>query len=48
MKWLTIKEYAKIEGISIPAAYKRVAENRVPSERRYGRIIIRYTEKQKI
>ena len=42
MKWLTVEEYAKIEGISIPAVYKRVKENRVKSEKKFGRIVIKY------
>jgi predicted DNA-binding transcriptional regulator AlpA len=44
MKWLTVEEYAKIEGISIPAVYKRVKENRVKSERKFGRIVIKHED----
>jgi len=40
MKWVTVQEYAEKEGISLPAAYKRVVQGRAKSERRYGKIVV--------
>jgi hypothetical protein len=41
MKWVTVQEYAKSEGITLAAAYKRIKENRAKSERRYGKLVVR-------
>jgi len=41
MKWITVQEYAEKEGICLAAAYKRVKEKRVSSERKFGKIVVR-------
>lgn len=41
MKWITVKEYAKKRKISLAGAYKRVAEKRVKSENKFGKLVIR-------
>jgi hypothetical protein len=48
MKYLTVKEYADAEGISLAAAYKRVKENRVRSEKRYGKLVVQLKDKKEI
>ena len=40
-KWITVKEYAKKEGIKLAGAYKRIAENRVTSERKFGKLVVK-------
>ena len=42
---MTVKEYAEYKGISIPAVYKQIRENRVKSEKRYGKILVAVREK---
>jgi len=43
MKYMTVKEYAKSEGICLAAAYKRVDNNdpRIRVNRKFGRILIK-------
>jgi hypothetical protein len=41
MKWVTVQEYAKSEGITLAAAYKRIKENRARSEKRYGKLVVK-------
>jgi len=40
MKWITIAEYAKIEAISIQAAYKRVRCKKIASKKVYNIILV--------
>ena len=47
MKWVTVQEYAKSEGISLAAAYKRVKENRATSDRKFGKLVVKL-EKQTV
>lgn len=46
MKWVTVKEYAEKKGITLAAAYKQIAENRVKFERKYGKLVVLFNEKQ--
>ncbi len=48
MKWITVEEYAFTENISLAAAYKRVKEKRVRSEKRYGKLVVLPKEKEKV
>lgn len=41
MKWITVSEYAKKQGISLAAAYKRVKEGRATSEKKFGKLVIK-------
>jgi len=41
MKWITIAEYAKIEAISIQAAYKRVRCKNIASKKVYNIILVK-------
>jgi len=41
MKLLTVKEYADKEGIKIAAAYKRIKVGTAPTEKKFGRILIK-------
>jgi hypothetical protein len=45
MKWVTVQEYAEDEGITLAAAYKRIKENRVRSEKKFGRLVVASTPK---
>jgi len=41
MKWITVDEYAKLEGICLAAAYKRVKNNHVVHTKKFGTIVIK-------
>ena len=41
MKWITVQEYAKKQGICLAAAYKRVKLNQVDHERKFGKVVIK-------
>lgn len=43
---MTVKEYAEFQGISLAAAYKRVNENRVKSEKKFGKLVVAIKEKE--
>ena len=45
MKWMTVQEYAQLEGIALSAAYKRVKQGRVKSERKFGKLVVGLKEK---
>jgi hypothetical protein len=38
---VTVKEYAALTGLSIPAIYKQIRENRVKFEKKYGKYLIK-------
>lgn len=40
MKWVTVQEYAKIEGLCLAAAYKRVKAESVKSKKVFGKLVI--------
>jgi len=40
MKWITVSEMAKIEGLTIQAIYKRIREGRIKSERKFGKLVV--------
>lgn len=40
MKWVTVQEYAKIEGLCLAAAYKRVKAESVPSKKVFGKLVV--------
>lgn len=46
MKWVTVKEYAEIRGITLAAVYKAINENRVKHDRKFGKIVIAYKENE--
>jgi hypothetical protein len=41
MKWITVSEYAKKQGISLAAAYKRVKEGRATADRKFGKLVVK-------
>lgn len=41
MKLMTVKEYADSIGKSVPLIYKQIRENKVKTERKFGRILIK-------
>ena len=42
---VTVKEYAALTGLSIPAIYKQIRENRVKFEIKYGKYLIKEPKK---
>lgn len=44
MKLMTVKEYAEHVGKSIPLVYKRIRLNKVKTEKKFGRILIKVKE----
>jgi hypothetical protein len=46
MKWMTVQEYAILEGIALSAAYKRVKQGRVKAQRKFGKLVVGVREKQ--
>ncbi len=47
MEWITVQEYATNEGICLAAAYKRVKEDRVKWQKKFGKIVIKDKSKSK-
>jgi len=45
---MTVKEYAKHIGKSIPLVYKQIAKEQVKTETRFGRLLIRVNVKKQI
>lgn len=43
---MTVQEYANLEGIALSAAYKRVKEGRVKSEKKFGKLVVFYKQKE--
>jgi hypothetical protein len=41
MKLMTVQEYAKHIGKSIPLVYKQIRQAQVKTERKFGRILIK-------
>jgi hypothetical protein len=48
MKWVTVKEYAEIKGLTLAAVYKQINENRVKFEKKFGKLVIAYKEERAI
>lgn len=46
MKWVTVQEYAENHGITLAAVYKQIKENRVRSERKFGRLVVAMNPKK--
>jgi hypothetical protein len=44
MKLMTVNEYAKHIGKSIPLVYKQIRQEKVQTEVRFGRILVRVKE----
>jgi len=44
MKWVTVQEFAEIEGICLAAAYKRVKNNQVNWQKKFGKIVVKLTK----
>lgn len=44
MKLMTVKDYAKTVGKSIPLIYKQIEEGKLQTDRRYGRILVKVKE----
>lgn len=38
---MTVKEYAKLRGRSIPLIYKEIRQNKLNTDNKYGRILIK-------
>lgn len=43
---MTVQEYALLEGIALSAAYKRVKQGRVKSQRKFGKLVVGVKESQ--
>jgi len=41
MKWITVKEFAKNEGICLAAAYKRIKLGQIKSQKIYGKTVVK-------
>jgi excisionase family DNA binding protein len=46
MKWITVKEYHELTGIKLATIYKQIAEGRIKYEKKFGKLVVAYKEKQ--
>jgi hypothetical protein len=46
MKWMTVKEYHELTGEKLSTIYKQVKENRIKSDRKFGKLVIGVKEKE--
>lgn len=42
---MTVKEYHEASGKSLAAIYKRIAENRIKFDRKFGKLVVGVREK---
>lgn len=46
MKLMTVKDYAKMVGKSIPLIYKQIGEGKLQTDLKYGRILVKVKDSQ--
>lgn len=43
---MTVKEYHELTGTKLATIYKQIAEGRIKSDRKFGKLVVAYKEKQ--